>query len=148
MNRSKNLNFHQLKAPPQGFSLIEVLITVFLIGALGVILVSTSNSLSTRRRTNLRQLAAKMMSRDIEHMRNLAFSSLPQTTVGTCENPSTLATDIKNDLALLKNSCFKRINAAYEGPDIRLMTVSVTWSNDAGGQENAFIDTLIYKDGI
>ena len=67
------------------FSLIEITISMFLIAAFGVILTSASGSLLSRRRTDLTAIASKAATKEIEHTRNLAFTSVTSANNLACD---------------------------------------------------------------
>lgn len=140
---------HHFK-PKLGFSLIEVMLAVVIIGALATLLYSTSGTLFATRRSKLQSVAAKIASKDIEYMRSLAFASLPPT--GPCTPP----TSTDPDLQQLKEPryCTRTIvNYDLDGPgpllaiaDIKQVSITISWKGDKGANESLTMDTLIYKD--
>ena len=81
-NNSTIQQFNNFKV---GFSLIEIMISMFLIAAFGVILASSSGSLLSRRRTDLTAIASKAATKEIEHTRNLAFTSVTSANNLACD---------------------------------------------------------------
>lgn len=135
-----------------GFSLIEILIALFVIVALVTVLFSSSGTLFTTRSSKLQTVAAKIASKEIENLRNIAFASLP--TAGTNKPCST--TD--PDLSKLKGppTCLLDV-VNYDGKgdppaspptDIKQLTVKINWKTDNGATQNIKMDTLIYRNGL
>ena len=74
----------------RGFSLIEILIALFVIVALVTILFSSSGTLFATRDSKLQTVAAKIASKEVENLRNIAFASLPaQGTEQPCTTSDT-----------------------------------------------------------
>ena len=135
----------------RGFSLIEILIALFVIVALVTILFSSSGTLFTTRSSKLQTVAAKIASKEIENLRNIAFTSLP--TEGIDKACST----IDPDLSKLKGPPTCKVYVVnYDGKsdtvppltDIKQVTVKINWKTDNGADQNIKMDTLIYKDGL
>ena len=132
----------------EGFSLIEILIALFVIVALVTILFSSSGTLFTTRSSKLQTVATKIASKEIENLRNIAFASLP--AAGTDKACST----IDPDLSKLKGppTCKEDV-ANYDGKsdaltDIKQVTVKINWKTDNGADQNLKMDTLIYRNGL
>lgn len=120
-----------------GFSLIEVVLSLFIILALVTILLTASATLRTSRNSNLQVTATQIASRQIENLRNTDYASLP--TSGT-----TPFSD--SNLSKLPNSTATQTFSSY-GTDIQQVTLQVSWQ-ESGIDKNIKIDTLIYKNGI
>src|SRR3989344_8047752 len=69
-----------------GFSLVEMIVTIFLIAIISTILITSTNSLHTRRRTDLSALAGKIASSELERVRNLEFSSIAPYSNPDCSS--------------------------------------------------------------
>ena len=84
-NNSMNyeLRTHYSQAP--GFSLIEVVVSIFLVSALSIILVGSTNSLHTRKRTELTAIDNKAALKEIERVRNLEYSSITTALSLPCD---------------------------------------------------------------
>ena len=135
----------------QGFSLIEVLLAIFLIVALTTILFSASGTLFTTRRSKLQSQAAKFASREIEYLRNIPFADLPDHAA----NPNCLDPNVTTDLPTkLKAATCKDQFTNYDGildealTQIKLVTVTIQWTGDRGESQILNMDTLIYKNGL
>lgn len=120
-----------------GFSLIEIVLSIFIILALVTILFTASATLRTSRNSNLQGLATEIASRQIENLRNTAYASLPA-------NGTTSFSD--SNLSKLPNSTATQTFSDY-GTDIKQVTLQVSWQ-ESGVNKNIKIDTLIYKNGI
>lgn len=135
----------------QGFSLIEVLLAIFLIVALTTILFSASGTLFTSRNSRLQTTAAKVASKHIELLRNEQFtnlSTLNENTPGYGNCTSCLDVN-DDDLAKLPNSRVDRTIAQYEASvDILFATVTVWWNEANQTPRQITLDTLIYKNGL
>ena len=62
------------KVPKEGFTLVEILLSLFFIIAIVTILFSTSGSLLTRRKSDQQSIAAKVATKEIERLRGLPYS--------------------------------------------------------------------------
>lgn len=127
----------------QGFTIVEVALSTFLILALLSILFATAGVYKLSRRSNLDTIAAKIASRDIENIRKSPFMELP--SVGSLDDP---------DLAKLPASTSARSYSTYPpgcspscSEDIVLATVSINWT-DQGLAKNIKLETVISKNGL
>lgn len=134
-SRSEQLTVNgQLKT---GFTLIEILLSLFLIMALAAMLFSSSATLVQSRSTNLQSQATKIASKDIECLRNTAFNSLP----GTC-------TFLQADLNKLPQANATRTISNYQSSTkIKHVSEVVTWQENNNPRQLK-MDTLIYENGL
>ena len=141
----------------EGFSLVEVLLAVFLIIALTTILFATSGTLFTTRRSRLQSQAAKIASKEIEYLRNIPFASLPGNATNTACVYGGDSVDVTADLQKLKSASCNRQTTNYDGKadppttpstEIKLITITITWRGDKGESQTLNMDTLIYKNGL
>lgn len=136
VNSDKKTTNHKHKR--SGFTLIEILIIVFIIAILGTILLTTSGTLSQRHNSNLQSRAAKVASKEIERLRNLNFASLPGTGSVTGDP----------DLSKLPSGTALRTVTNYQGSSqIKQVNVTVTWQVN-GNDRQISMETLIYQYGI
>lgn len=134
--RNKDAGTYTLNAE-RGFSLLEIILSLFLIIAIGFLLFSVSGTLFTTRSSRLQQVASKIATKDIENLRNTQFASLPAS------GPFTDA-----DLAKLPQSSASRIITDYSGnPKIKHVTLTINWV-DKNVSKNLTTDTLIYENGL
>src|SRR3989344_6964581 len=70
-----------------GFSLIEILISLFFIATLGTILFAATGTLLTRRRSDLQSVAAQLAAAKVDSLRNRTFADLRTSGLdNTCES--------------------------------------------------------------
>lgn len=126
------------------FSLIEVLLSMFLILALVTILFAASGTYRHSRNSQLQTIATKIASREIENLRKTAFASLPGTGAITGDP----------DLPNLPSGTAERTVANYPpncsptcSPDIKQITVTVNWT-EGGVARTISQDTIISKNGL
>ncbi len=131
-----------------GFSLVEILLTLFIATVLITIVLAVSGSQLTRHKSDLQAIAVKIASKDIETLRQTNFSSLPADSGTTCLQ------DYASDLAKLPNACHTRNLSNYYGDsDIKQITVTITW-HESNQPQCAItlckvqLNTLIYKNGL
>ena len=121
----------------KGFSLIEVVLSLFFVLALVTILLTSSGVLKHSRNANLQSIATRIASREIERLRNLDFLSLPTTE--PISDP---------ELSKLPSSYGTRTVSDYSGNvNIKLINIRVNW-NEKGTPQELTIETLISKHGI
>src|SRR3990167_6980604 len=139
------LRTHHWRRRRQGFSLIEIVIALFVIVALGMILFSSSGTLFATRNSKLQELAAKIASREVENLRITPFTTLitirpaqsdgSEKTYLACTSNSLAA-----ELAKLKNSVCTESVLNYDNKsdttnpitDIKHFTIIVNWESDRG----------------
>ena len=133
-----------------GFTLVEILLSLFFIIAIVTILFSTSGSLLTRRRSDQQSIAAKVATKDIEYLRGLAFASLPATSPPGPSGCLQLGGSTDPDLTKLRDGKCARTITDYAPPStiIKQTTVTVYWDNDNGVEQQLKMDTLIYESGL
>jgi len=137
-NNSTIQQFNNFK---NAYSLVEIVIALFLLGALVTILLTVSGTLFTTRSSRLQQIATKIATKDIEYLRNLPFASLPST--GPCSQP----TNPDADLTKLPNgNCARTVTNYLGSSQIKFVTVTVTWQEKI--QKRVLLDTLVYQYGL
>ncbi|MDO8487087.1 MAG: hypothetical protein Q7S45_02245 [Candidatus Curtissbacteria bacterium] len=120
-----------------GFTLLEIVLALFLILAIIVMLLSASGTLVSSRSSNLRSIAAKIGSREIESLRKMDFDSLPPT--GSFADA---------DLSKLPQGAATQTLTSYQtSPDIKLVTIQVNWVENSV-TKSLSEDTLIYRNGL
>ncbi len=126
-----------LKKFKLGFSLVEILLSIFIIIALISVLLTTSASYYQTHRSNLQQLAMSIASKQMETLRNTAFASLP---------PSGNFTD--SDLSKLPQGTATQTLTNYQSSTkIKLVTIKVSWT-ESQVTKNAQLETLISETGL
>lgn len=120
-----------------GFTLVEILLSVFLILAIVSILFTAASTYVTSRGTNLAGVAAKIASRQIETLRKTAYDSLPAS--GSFTDP---------DLAKLPQGQADQTLSDYQSStDIKQVLVEIFWTENAA-QKQVKMETLIYRYGL
>lgn len=123
----------------RGFTLIEIVLSMFVILAIVTILFTTSATFKTSRRSNLNTLAGKIAARQVESLRKTDYSSLP--AVG-----SSSFTD--SELTRLPEGTANQTVSLYQSnADVKQFAITVGWS-EGGMAKSVTMDTLIYRNGI
>ncbi len=128
-----------------GFTLIEIVISLFLILATITILFTTSSTYVSSRGSNLQGVATEIASCEIERLRKLAFNSLPAN--GTTDVDASCNQDLSK---LPDPDSAARTLSDYgtpPDPDIKQITIQVNWTV-SGASREIKMDTLIYKNGL
>lgn len=124
-----------------GFTLIEILLALFIIMAILTIFFAASSTYVSSRGTNLQGIAAKIASCEIEQLRKAAFSSLANGTVN-------IAPPCDQDKSKLPQPQATRTLSDYSASsEIKLATIQVTWIENAANK-NIKMETLIYEFGL
>lgn len=121
-----------------GFTLIEVLITIFLLGVVLMTLVSVFiYGFTLLARTKQVNLAAQIAQEEVEFIRNNSFDDI--LTLGTSFTHESLSSLLSGQGTL----------TIEDGPgdDIKKLTVSVTW-NYRGIQQSKDVVFYITREGI
>lgn len=122
-----------------GFSLIELVISMFLIVVLASIVVTAANGLNTRRRTDLSAIAGKAATKEIEHLRNLEFLSLATANNQACD--SELG-------GQLQNCRIDRTVSNYPGiTNVKQVAITLSWTYQ-GHSKFVTMETLIAQGGL
>ena len=131
-----------------GISLIEVLLYLLVIMALGTVLISSSGVYSITFGANAESIATGIAGCEIETLRNTAFASLPP--VGTTDLSSTAPCNADYIAKLSAPKTFTVLIANYGSPpdpNIKKVTVTVTWTYQQNSNSKTLV-TLISKYGI
>lgn len=119
------------------FSLVEILVTVFIVMILGTILLTTSGTIAQRFRINLQSIAARIGSKEIERLRNLDYASLPAS--GSFSNSEITS--------LPSGTAYRNVSNYQSSPDIKLINITISWLLN-GVNRQISMETLIYQYGI
>lgn len=155
------LRTHHWRRRRQGFSLIEIVIALFVIVALGMILFSSSGTLFTTRNAKQQNVAAKIASKQIENLKNTPFNSLPTGAVPPASPSPIPCPSTDPDLNNLKGngvgghgtcslfvSNYDNIADSASPPtDIKQITAQIDWKTDKGTSQILKVDSLIYRYG-
>ncbi|OGD86646.1 hypothetical protein A2870_00240 [Candidatus Curtissbacteria bacterium RIFCSPHIGHO2_01_FULL_41_11] len=126
-----------------GFTLIEVVLSIFIILAIVTIILIASGSYATSHGSNLQGIAAKIASREMENLRNTPFDSLVN-----CDPPDGCPiTD--SDLTKLNSATAKKefIQNYDSSADMKLVTIQVNWTVN-GAPKQSKLETLFYRYGL
>lgn len=133
----KTVNRQLLTANHNGFSLLEIVLSLFLVLAIILMLLSASGTFISSRSSNLRGIAAKISSRQIETLRKMDFDSLPASGAFA-----------DGDLSKLPQSSAAQTLSVYQSsPDIKIITITVNWMENTAAKSLSQ-DTLIYRNGL
>ena len=120
-----------------GFSLVEVLIAVFIVLILTTILLTTATTLTQTHFSNLQTIASKIASSEIETLRETSFASLPSS--GPISDPNLTKLPSGTETLAISN---------YQSDStIKLITVTVNWQVN-GSPRQLKMETLIHQNGI
>lgn len=123
-----------------GFSLIDILLTMFLVVMFSSILLVGSGSYLTSRKSNLRTIASKIASEQIDSIRKYVKdnSSFPADNTNF-SHP---------DLPKLPSPSRSQTLSNFQGAsDIKLTTITVNWLEDTE-TKSVKMETLIYINGL
>src|SRR3989344_3797323 len=138
--RYNNSTIQQFNNIKEGFSLIELILSLFSISILALILVTSIQSLSTRRRQDLSAIASKAATKEIEHLRNLNFSSITATTSPlACSSEFTQA----GTSSYLPGCSIRRDVDSYQGDSlIKQVGLTVSWTTTGSQTKSVTMQTL------
>lgn len=127
-----------------GFSLVELVIAVSLVGVIVLIVGNIPNAIrlvtSSQSESVVRQVAA----RKIEDIRAAGYESLPEQ--GTTAISDTRLSQLKSSSAFMTvDDC--PVNICPNGEAVRQVTLTISWSED-GEPKTYQLVTLIGEDGL
>ena len=135
MRREKKSRRIIKKAGPRGFSTIEVIFALFLLATALVVYASSLNLVRILKTTRYQNLAYHIAQKQLEDMRNTAFSALPGTGAISDSQLSSLP------------SGQGTLTVTDLDTNLKQVTVSVSWT-ETGLPKSVNLDTLIYQNGI
>jgi len=122
-----------------GMSLIEVIVSVFVMAAMVVLYIAALNVNAMTRRMRHENLAYHIASKKMEEIRNTPYGSLPAS--GSFIDP--LMSELPHSAGTIT------VAVANPGVDIADVTVEVTWNNNApGGGRSYRLQTIVSPEGI
>lgn len=128
---------NKIKKSISGFSILEVLITLFIIGVVLVIYGAASNTVLLNRNSNNSDLAHYIAVSEMEDLRNLGYDNLPVSGVFS----HSLLGKLPEASATLTVSSYNS--------DTKEVTVTITWKDPrALNIRNVTFTTLINKYGL
>ena len=121
------------KSTQLGFGVIEVVITMFLIGSSLLLFQATANSLVLNKYGRYREVALRIADQKMQTLRTVAFVSLPVS--GSFNDPR--LSSIPDGQAILTVTDVNNL--------LKDVVVTVTWDNPQGsGREQIQLETYIY----
>lgn len=121
-----------------GFSLIEIMLSLFMILAIVSVVLVIASTYMHSRRTSLQSIATGIVTKYIESQRQTAFASIPINTAPFTDP----------ELSLLPSGAGQRTVAIFNGNNnIKQMTVWVSWTENNAPRQIK-VDTLISANGI
>lgn len=140
-----NYKLPAINCKSAGFTLVEILLSLFLILAIVSILLATSGTFVSSRKASLQSIATKIASCEIEQLRKTAFANI------TTGDDVDIGAPCNEDLFKLPvPSSAKRTIADYgtpPDPDIKQVAIRVTWTENNAFQEIK-LETLISENGL
>ena len=138
LSMRKAIRNENLRGPQGGFSLIEVLIAVFILGIVSMTLVSVfMYGFNVVFRTKQVTLATQIAQEQVEHVRNLNFDDI--LTLGSSFTHESLSELVNGQGSLSLES--------GPGADIKKLTVSVLWDY-RGTNMRKDVVTFITREGV
>lgn len=120
-----------------GFSIIEVLITLFMVGVTLLLFQATANAIILNRYARYREVALRIADKEIQTLRTTPFASLPASGSFADSLMSTIPSGQGSLTITDLNSSLKNV------------TVTVTWKNPRGNTSQRLqLQTYISKGGL
>ena len=127
----------QRKLNQSGFSVIEVLITLFIIGVTLILYQTASHTIILNRYGRYREVALRIADQKIQTMRTTAFASLP--TTGSFSD--SMLSSLPQGAGM--------VTVSNEGTRLKKVTVVVTWRSPQGtGTDRVQLETYITQGGL
>lgn len=126
----------QTQAKQSGITLIEVMISMFFVVAIFVLFLAAMNTVALTKKLNYEDIAYHIANKQMETLRETAFTSLPAS--GSISDP------LLSKLPSGSGSYTTTNYSAYSG--MKEITVTVNWN--VGGAKKIVIKTLAGSGGI
>jgi Tfp pilus assembly protein PilV len=121
----------------QGFSVIEVLITLFMIGATLMLFQATANAIVLNKYGRFREIALRVADKKIQSLRTTAFTQLPESGSFTDSQLASIP-DGQASLTITEIS-----------PTLKDVSVDVTWTNPQNdGTQQVHLQTFVGSGGL
>ncbi len=125
------------KITQSGLSIVEVIITLFIIGVMLILFQATSNTVILNRYGRYKEIALRIADQKIQNMRLTAFTALPLS--GTFSDP--LLASIPQGAGT--------IMVTDENARLKRVVVVVKWKSPKGtGTQQVELDTFIAQGGL
>jgi prepilin-type N-terminal cleavage/methylation domain-containing protein len=125
------------KIKQHGFTVIEVLITLFVIAASLMIFQASSRTIILNRQSEYREIALRIADKKLQSIRTTPFANIP--TSGSFSDPA--LSNLPDAQASL--------TVANTSDSLKDVTVTVTWTNPSANKtESINLQTIIMQGGI
>ena len=121
-----------------GFSIIEVIISIFVVGAMLVVYGRLNESIAVNRGIGHQEVALRVARGQIENLRAIPYNSLPPT--GSFEVPVWAQGQLPQGSAGYSNTAFN--------DGVKNIAVTVSWVEPGAGARNVSLTTLISQGGL
>ncbi|QQS22733.1 prepilin-type N-terminal cleavage/methylation domain-containing protein [bacterium] len=120
-----------------GFSIIEVVVTLFIIGLTLVLLQMSANSVVLNKQARYKEIATRIADQKMQSIRTTDFDSIPSTGTFNDSLMSSIPSGAGNITVVDVNDTLKDV------------TVRVTWSNSrSNGNNSVELQTYITEGGL
>ncbi|HEV8601351.1 MAG TPA: prepilin-type N-terminal cleavage/methylation domain-containing protein [Patescibacteria group bacterium] len=113
-----------IKKPQQGISLIEVIVSMFVVAAIFILYISALNTVATTRKLKYEDLAYHVANKKMEELRATSFASLPAS--------GSISDSMLNQIPSGVGSFTVANYSGYAG--LKEITVTVTWTDPVAKQ--------------
>ncbi|MDQ3018888.1 MAG: hypothetical protein M3Q64_03395 [bacterium] len=127
----------QRKLNQAGFSIVEVVVMLFIIGVMLLLFQTTSNTVILNRYGRYKEIALRAADQKVQTMRTTVFASIPATGSFT-----------DSQIESLPNGA-GTITVTDEDETLKHVVVTITWRNPKGtGNQQIQLDTYISRGGL
>lgn len=121
----------------KGFTIIEIVITLFMIGVTLVLFQATANSVVLNKYGRYREIALRIADNQMQTIRTTAFASIP---------PS--GNFVDSGLASIPNG-LGTLTVTDVSSTLKIVTVTVTWTKPGvPGNQMVELETYVYSGGL
>lgn len=131
----RTVRYHAGMHAPRGYSLIEVVIALFIVGVIIVLSTAMLRAAPLTKRASSEQIALKIAENEIETLRAVGYSSLPASGAFT----DSLMTSIPSGSGTIAISDFNSTT--------KQVGVTVSWQNPNASTTSITLTTLVAKVG-
>jgi len=125
----------KIQNPEKGFTFIEVVVTLFIVGAVLVLYQAAAGTIRLTKNSKNQEIALRVANNKIEELRAGGYDSLPASG-GFSDS----------QLSALPNGSGNMAVTAFNA-DTKQILISVRWQNPGGSSRNISLATLVTKTG-
>jgi prepilin-type N-terminal cleavage/methylation domain-containing protein len=127
----------------KGFSLVEIIVVIFIIGVAGLLIGNLPSSISSTNRSQHESLAKDIANKQIETLRRTGYTNLSNGTTTISD------TDLSKLPSYTAEYIISDCGAPYctNGEDAKVITVTITW-NEIGDTKQVQLATIVSSGGI